>query len=315
MAASGSNERHGARTPLVLTFDVEDWHQLVQRRLGVVNWNRRGPALPRQMHAILDTLDELDVTATFFLLGLTAQRYPEIAAEIAQCGHEIACHGNAHRPVSSQSVTEFRRDLELACDAIGRITGRSPAGYRAPLFSINRNVLWAYDVLAELGFQYDSSQYDSPRISERIRPLLNSPFRLELPSGGTIWELPIAVWRTWAFTLPVGGGSYWRFLPRTLLLHALPELGRVSGYPTLYFHPYEWDPESLRLDLPNGVPVRQRLLALQRTLWRNPGRRRVPRLVRAIAGRSRLATCEQAIAALTCDEPRRSSLSEDGLVV
>jgi polysaccharide deacetylase family protein (PEP-CTERM system associated) len=292
------------RPQLVLTFDVEDWHQLVQRRLGFADWDRRGPALPRQLHSILDTLDELGANATFFLLGITARRYPELAAEISRRGHEIASHGDAHRPVYTQSVAEFRRDLELAGDVIGRVPGRSPAGYRAPLFSINRDTLWAYETLAELGFEYDASQHDSPRISNRIRDVPAAPYLLQLPSGRTLWEFPIAVWRAGALSLPVGGGSYWRVLPAPILLHALQRLGQASGFPTLYFHPYEWDPEPLRVSLPSAASTRQRLLAGQRSLWRNSGRRRPPRLVHAVGELFRLVSCEQARAFLACHGPR-----------
>jgi polysaccharide deacetylase family protein (PEP-CTERM system associated) len=292
------------RPPLVLTFDVEDWHQLVQRRLGLADWDRRGPALPRQLHAILDTLDVLGTRATFFLLGMTARRYPELAAEIGRRGHEIACHGYAHRPVYTQSVADFRRDLDLARDVIGRITGRSPAGYRAPLFSINRDTPWAYDTLAEVGFQYDASQYDSPRISNRIRDIPTSPYVLQLPSGKTLWEFPIAVWRAGAFSLPVGGGSYWRVLPAPVLLHALQRLGQASPFPSLYFHPYEWDPRPLRVSLPPAASARQRLLARQRSLWRNSGRGRPPRLIHTVGERFRLVSCEQARASLACHESR-----------
>jgi polysaccharide deacetylase family protein (PEP-CTERM system associated) len=302
------------RPPLILTFDVEDWHQLVQRRLGLDDWDRPGPALPRQVHAILDMLDELGVKATFFLLGLTVRRYPALAAEIRQRGHEIACHGDAHRPVYTQSAAEFRRDLEVACELIGRITGRSPTGYRAPLFSINRDALWAYDVLADMGFRYDASQYDSPRISNRIRDIPAGPYVLHLPSGRTLWEFPIAVWRTSAFALPIGGGSYWRLLPAAVLLHALRRLAQADSYPTLYFHPYEWDTRPLRVSL-QSPSARQLLIAAQRSLWRNSGRRRVPRLVRSVGARFRLVSCEQATAALTCHGARRKSLSEEGAVV
>jgi polysaccharide deacetylase family protein (PEP-CTERM system associated) len=293
-----------SRPPLVLTFDVEDWHQLVKRRLGLVGWDRRGPALPRQQHAILDTLDELGAKATFFLLGMTARRYPELAAEIPRRGHEVACHGDAHRPVFTQSPGEFRRDLELACDAIGRITGRSPVGYRAPLFSINRDTFWAYEALAELGFQYDASQYDSPRIPNRIRDIPPGPYLLQLSSGKTLWEFPIAAWKAGPFTLPVGGGSYWRVLPAPVLLHALKRLGQASPFPSLYFHPYEWDPEPLRVSLPAAASGRRRLLARQRSLWRNAGLRRPPRLVRIVGERFRLISCEQARASLECQGPR-----------
>jgi peptidoglycan/xylan/chitin deacetylase (PgdA/CDA1 family) len=97
-----------SRPALTLTFDVEDWHQLVHRRLGLADWERAGSAFPRQLHAILDLLDELDVKATFFLLGLTTHCYPTLVGEIPKRGHEVACHGNAHRPVSGQSPGEFR---------------------------------------------------------------------------------------------------------------------------------------------------------------------------------------------------------------
>ena len=63
---------------LLLSFDFEDWHQLVHRALGRDDWDERGPALERQTAAILDLLDELDAKATFFVLGMTAERYPDL---------------------------------------------------------------------------------------------------------------------------------------------------------------------------------------------------------------------------------------------
>ena len=48
-------------------------------------------------------------------------------------------------------------------------------GYRAPAFSITRDTPWAYEVLAAAGIEYDSSQYDSPRIPRRITPVPRTP--------------------------------------------------------------------------------------------------------------------------------------------
>jgi len=45
---------------LLLSIDFEDWHQLVHRRLGRVDWNRPHPAFAPQVNAVLDLLDELD---------------------------------------------------------------------------------------------------------------------------------------------------------------------------------------------------------------------------------------------------------------
>lgn len=182
-----------SRQSLVLTFDVEDWHQLVHRRLGLADWDQAGPALPRQVDSILDRLDGLGVRATFFLLGMTVRRHPQLAAEIAARGHDIACHGDAHRPVHTQTAAEFRDDLQAALETIELATGRIATGYRAPLFSINRHTLWAYEVLADLGFRYDASQYDSPRVPNRIEGIPGSPYVLELASGRTLWEFPVGV--------------------------------------------------------------------------------------------------------------------------
>jgi polysaccharide deacetylase family protein (PEP-CTERM system associated) len=303
------------RPPIILTFDVEDWHQLVRRRLGAEDWDLAGPALPRQIHAILDLLDELDVRATFFLLGLTARRYRDLAAEIPRRGHEVACHGDAHRPVHTQSPDEFRRDVRRASELIEDVTGQTPVGYRAPLFSINRDTLWAYEILAELGFRYDASQYNSPRISNRIRGIPVAPYQLQLPSGRTLWEFPIAVAGTRPIPLPVGGGSYWRLLPAPVILRALRRLAARDWYPTLYFHPYELDPEPLRVTLPPALSLQQFAAATQRRIWRNAVRRRVPALVCAVAAQFTLVSCEQASADLAGVGARRRSLSKEGVLV
>ena len=63
-------------------------------------------------------------------------------------------------------------------------------------------------------------------------------------------------------SLPVGGGSYWRVLPGAVVESALK---RSETHAALYFHPYEFDPEQLRVGLlerpvgqaagPRGVPL------------------------------------------------------------
>jgi polysaccharide deacetylase family protein (PEP-CTERM system associated) len=277
------------RPAFLLSFDVEDWHQLVHRRYGRVDWDRRHPSFERQIEAILSLLEELGAHATFFILGITAERYPEVIRGIAEPGHEIACHGHAHARVYEQTREEFALDVARARDAIAALTGREPVAYRAPAFSINRRTPWAYEVLAELGFRYESSQYDSPRIPDRITPVPVAPFRLDLGNGAVLWELPIPIWRR----IPIGGGSYWRILPTAVLDRGLAALRRRTAYPVLYFHPYEFDPEPLRTTLPSPMP-RQRLAAAGITLWRNAGRPRVARRLRRIARDHRLLSYEEA---------------------
>lgn len=278
------------RPALLLSIDFEDWHQLVHRRLGLPSWDRKHEALERETAVLLDLLDELGATATFFLLGMTVANHRELVAEIVGRGHEPACHGYAHVRVHEQTRDELRADVERAVEVIQGVTGRRPVAYRAPAFSINRRTPWAYEVISQAGFLYDSSQYDSPRVRERLGRIPASPYRLELPGGAELWELPVAVWGP----LPVGGGSYWRLLPAPVLRRALDSVRGRTAYPVLYFHPYEFDPEPLHAALPASPSGRQRLTATTRELWRNAGRTLVARRLRQVARRYRLLSYEQA---------------------
>jgi len=252
---------------LLLSIDFEDWHQLVHRRLGFADWDRPHAALERQTAHLLDLLDELGATATFFLLGMTVAQHRELVAEIVRRGHEPASHGYAHARVYDQTPDEFRADLERAGEVIADAAGRRPLAYRAPAFSINRRTPWAYDVLLEAGFQYDSSQYDSPRVPDRLGDIPAEPYKL-----GDLWELPVT-----------GGGAYWRVLaPRNLRELAV-----------LYFHPYEFGPP-LRAELPLGASAKQRLSAAKVVAWRNFRRDAVERRLRQVAQRHHLVSYHQA---------------------
>src|SRR5690349_13789297 len=157
------------RESLLLSVDFEDWHQLVRRAAGASDWDTAEDALRRQTAVLLDRLDSLGATATFFFLGVTARRYPELVGEIVARGHEPACHGFAHERVYRQTRAEFEQDVGAAAELIEALCGRRPVCYRAPAFSITRDTPWAFEVLAGLGFRFDSSLHDSPRIPDRIR--------------------------------------------------------------------------------------------------------------------------------------------------
>ncbi len=267
------------RPTLLLSVDFEDWHQLVRRRVGVADWDRAGPALPRQTDALLRTFEDLHARATFFVLGMAARAHPQLLDRIVAAGHEIACHGDAHLPVHRQTPAEFGSDLRAAKATIEDLTGRTPIGYRAPAFSITREAAtWAYEVLAQEGFAYDASQHDSPAIRDHAVPATRKPHRLD----GGLWEFPIAVWHPRRATVPVGGASYWQVLPTPLVLTGLEHAGSYAG---LYLHPNELDPQPLDALLPRDATRSQRAHARLREAQRNGARRRAPGVLKAIARR------------------------------
>ena len=97
------------------------------------------------------------VQATFFILGWIAERYPDLIRRIQKEGHEIACHGYAHKLIYHQSKEEFREDIRKAKAILENIIGDEVIGYRAPSYSITNKSQWAFEILTEEGFKYDSS--------------------------------------------------------------------------------------------------------------------------------------------------------------
>jgi peptidoglycan/xylan/chitin deacetylase (PgdA/CDA1 family) len=267
------------------------------------------------IYRVLDVLDRYQIPATFFIPGYTADSFPDAVKEIARRGHEIGHHGYLH-----ESPTEYLGDpggeramYEKGTEALERVAGVRPAGYRSPGWDLTENSI---RLLAELGFRYDSSQYDSPRIPQRIRGVPRTPYRLELGEGREIWEYPVTVWPVRGRSVPMGGGAYWRALPTSVLRRALREVAAENSHPVLYFHPYELDPQPLRATLPESPTPKQRALTAWKSVQRNPGRRLVADRIRAIAREYTLTSYEEAhgeVVERYGARPR--SLSRAGVVV
>jgi hypothetical protein len=138
---------------------------------------------------------------------------------------------------------------------------------------------------------------------------------MTLSSGRQLWEFPVAVWQLRGRPIPIGGGGYWRFLPNPLLLRALRDVGRPGAYPALYFHPYECDPLPLRAELPPSRSAGQHLRAKGRSLYRNPGRRRVPDQIRRVSQEFALVPHEAVLDQLARGDARARTLSPQGVLV
>lgn len=82
--------------------------------------------------AVLEILADFGVTATFFLVGEQAERYPAIARRIAADGHGIALHGYRHRLLLARSPTAAVHDIRRGYESVRRATGLAPRWYRPP---------------------------------------------------------------------------------------------------------------------------------------------------------------------------------------
>jgi polysaccharide deacetylase family protein (PEP-CTERM system associated) len=253
----------------ILTVDVEDWAQsTLNRDLEITKRVFDNTGL------LLDLLGRGEAKATFFVLGLVAEKFPELVSRIARAGHEVATHGYGHRPIFTMAPHEFRQDLRKSITALEAITGKKVLGHRAPDYSIVARSLWALDVLKEEGLLYDSSIFPIRGRRYGIPGYARFPHCLE-GFGEGLLEVPPSTFRFGGLNIPFGGGGYFRFLPYPVSQWAAKKLNERGERVVFYFHPYELDLSELRSIEPK-VPLR---ISLSQGFNRRKSKEKIARLL------------------------------------
>lgn len=194
----------GKRSAVVLGFDMDAEAVVLtanpanRSRLSVMSHQAYGPVtgMPR----ILAMLKRHEVQATFFCPGYTAERYPDLVRRVLNEGHELAHHGYLHEAMQGMSVQQEADVLDRGLDALERITGVRPIGYRAPMWETSYATA---GLLLDRGFLYDSSLMDC-----------DVPYELaEGPGEGSrsIVEIPVSWslddWEQYAYLPDVFGSG------------------------------------------------------------------------------------------------------------
>jgi polysaccharide deacetylase family protein (PEP-CTERM system associated) len=238
----------------VLSFDVEE-HYRIEAAAGLACPPEGRAEYARRMEAatrrILDQLAAAGVTATFYVVGEIAKTHPQLVRDIHAAGHEVGSHSWDHRRVHRFTPAGFRADLLRSKDALEDITGERVCGFRAPTFSVVRQTGWAVDVLAECGFEYDSSIFPVRHDRYGIPDAPRGPF-VAVGKERELVELPPLTYRIAGLNLPVAGGGYFRLFPLGVMKAGLRQAARPAAAPPvamLYFHPWEFDPDQPRLPL------------------------------------------------------------------
>jgi len=107
---------------------------------------------------ILDTLDKHHVKATFFLVNIWLEEYPEVAWEIMLRGHEIGMHSTTHPNFCTLSKAQMEKELKENVRMIQEITGYSPKLFRPPFGAYNNQVI---EMINSLGYQTVQWSIDS----------------------------------------------------------------------------------------------------------------------------------------------------------
>lgn len=278
-----------------LSLDLDDlWASL--KTHGDDGWRDRPSFLELVVPRALAFFAARGLRATIFVVGRDAAdaRHRESFRAIAEAGHEIGNHSFDHEPwFHLYSRETAREQIGAAEDAIERATGRRPSGYRAPGFSLTRDVL---EELSLRGYRYDASVFPSSlgplatayylstarftpeerrrlgrvggRLSDALRP--GRPFRWGTPAGPLL-EIPVSTFP--ALRFPVHA-SYLQCLPRKAALAffaAAATIWRAARHaPSLLLHSTDFlgDGDTDRLSFVPGMrrPAAEKIAFLERML-------------------------------------------------
>jgi polysaccharide deacetylase family protein (PEP-CTERM system associated) len=240
----------------LFSVDLED----VRDRLS--NGARYPDRIPKLVNDFLTFLDQSSSKATFFIEGRIAKRHPKLIAEIANAGHEIACHTDTHPELTSLSKSQFKDEMERNKDALSSACGEKIIGFRAPYFSMVPSSSWTYEILANLGFEYSSS------VLPAKNPLFGWPeFGVKPKIISGVLELPMTLTALPKFNVPFAGGTYFRILPSFVLTTLFKRHFKKNKCPVLgYFHPYDIDTEQVDFIFPGmeQKPIWNQLMYLGR---------------------------------------------------
>jgi polysaccharide deacetylase family protein (PEP-CTERM system associated) len=239
----------------VVSFDVEE-HDRIEAAVGVsVSAELRADYSARMATAtrrLLDQLAAAHVRATFYVVGEIARTHPGLVRDIHAAGHEVGSHSWNHHRVHRFTPDTFREDVRTSKDALEQVTGAPVPGFRAPTFSVMRETAWAIDVLADCGFEYDSSIFPVRHDRYGVPDAPRGPF-VAVGGARELLELPPLTFRLAGVNLPVAGGGYFRLFPLFMMRAGLRQAARrAEAAPQvgmLYFHPWEFDPDQPRLPL------------------------------------------------------------------
>lgn len=235
----------------ILTFDIEDWY-CHDVESGNKEWDKLECRIYEGVDKILESLDQRNLKATFFVLGWLAEHHPTVIRKIAEAGHQIGCHTYQHDLLTNLNRKALLEDTRKAKFEIEHAIGKEINAFRAPAFSITKDNLYAFEVLGELGFTTDCSIFPTTRDFGGMPDYGASEPRILEYAGYQFKEFPINPSTILGRDIVFSGGGYFRLFPYSLI----KKLTAEQEYTMTYFHPSDFDAN--QPDMPH-LSLRQRI--------------------------------------------------------
>ena len=236
----------------ILSVDLEDWHHLgfAQNKTEKIRSNLSESLIANNTLILLRLFKMFNAKATFFILGETAEKYPDLIKEIQKDNYEIASHGYTHTPIFKLKPQSFEYEIRKSLEVLSKITGQEIMGYRAPHFSIKDN-FWVFRILRKNGFLYDSSFKLIPTFLQFENR--RSYYEIRLEDNEKILEFPVSVVNLMGYNIGFSGGTYFRMLPKAFIKKCIENINIKGRTVHIYLHPRDIEESlpKLKLSIPN----------------------------------------------------------------
>ena len=253
-----------------MTVDVECWFHAynLKEQVPPSTWHLQPTRVAANVRKILDLFRTHDTKATFFVLGWVADHFPDVVRMIEAEGHEIGTHGYYHNLLTNMTPSQFEEDLEKSLVSLSKLTPQKIIGHRASNFTIVESTLWALEILAKYGIEYDSSVFPIKRERYGIDRYPNRlPHTMQFQDGSSLTEIPMSTLGLGNKLLPISGGGYLRLYPYRVTDRYIEQKNQRGLPAMVYFHPWELDTEQKRLNV-GGMKGFQHYVNLDSTEWK-----------------------------------------------
>lgn len=229
-----------------ITVDVEEYFQVeaYAKLISPADWPNYESRVAFQMDLLLSLFDKTNLKATFFVLGIIAEKHPKLIAKIVENGHELASHGYHHQHITKISQNEFFRDIKSSKELLEDIANVEIKGYRAPCFSITPENNWAHNEIVNAGYKYSSSTYPIEHDFYGVPSAPRTPYYL----NNGLLEIPVSTYKKGNKTKPAGGGGFFRLYPFFYFKRNLNKALKETQFINFYTHPWEYDPEQPKIN-------------------------------------------------------------------
>ncbi len=209
---------------------------------GVIHpksWGRFESRYEKSALAALDLLAQSGSRATFFVSDWVARQRADVLVEVLRQGHEIALSGD--RSFRFFEPAELREKVRRAKSIVEEACRHTIFGYRQSDVHLRPKDLWAFEVLAEEGFLYDSS------LSPTGWAFRQEPWRRfvhqQQCESRSLWEFPLSSQSVCGVMIPFAGGNYFRQYPESIVRWSIRRWERTHADPlVLYFRLWDLDP-------------------------------------------------------------------------